>query len=188
MFCLFGNRFMYELVVMKGNEMNETIKPVLTREAKVPPILLNPNELGGEETGGQVFTMGVRVKSKAVSGFAIGRLPNLFDYPVCVSQGFYSKIWEVESIEIQPDAWLRKVLPTTTSVWMVFVPLVLVMTLIGVVVYLVQRHRRLANSFSRFANSHYDPKTGATRIGDALDDDDHNDTVRFDDDEPLVIA
>lgn len=52
---------------MKGNEMNMSMKPVLTREALVPPILLNPSDLGGEETSGEVFTMGVRVKSKAVS-------------------------------------------------------------------------------------------------------------------------
>lgn len=184
------HRFIYELVVMKGNEMNESVKPVLTREATVPPIMFNPSDLGGEETGGQVFTMGVRVKSKAVRHIHIFFnhcmfIYILFDYSL---QGFYSKIWEVESIEIQPDAWLSKVLPTTTSMWMVFVPLVLVMSLIAVVVYMIQRHRRLANSFSRFANSHYDPKTGATRIGDALDDDDHNDTPRFEDDEPLVIA
>lgn len=52
---------------MKGNEMNVSMKPVLTREAKIPPIMLNPTDLGGEETSGQVYTMGVRVKSKAVS-------------------------------------------------------------------------------------------------------------------------
>lgn len=59
-------RFVYELVVMKGNEMNESMKPVFTREATVPPIMFNPSDLGGEETGGQVFTMGVRVKSNKV--------------------------------------------------------------------------------------------------------------------------
>lgn len=102
-------------------------------------------------------------------------------------QGYYSQIHEIDQIEIQPDAWLSTVLPTTTSVWLVLIPIVVVLALIGVVIVLVQRHRRLANSFSRFANSHYDTKTGATRIGDALEDDDHHETPRFEDDEPLVI-
>lgn len=104
-------------------------------------------------------------------------------------QGYHSPIREIEHIEVQPDAWLSTVLPTSTSMWLVLVPLAVVAALAGTVVYLVQRHRRLANSFSRFANSHYDTRTGATRIGDALDEDDHNnESPRFEDDEPLVIA
>lgn len=59
---------------------------------------------------------------------------------------------------------------------------------------MVRRHRRLSNNFSRFANSHYDTKTGTTRIGD--EDDHHHDNIndnindmpRFDDDEPLVLT
>lgn len=61
----------------------------------------------------------------------------------------------------------------------------------GAIMFLMQRHRRLQNSFSRFANSHYDTKTGATRIGDALDDDEHQEVpsaFSHADDEPLVIT
>lgn len=60
----------------------------------------------------------------------------------------------------------------------------------GMIMFLIQRHRRLQNSFSRFANSHYDTKTGATRIGDVLEDDDLHQEVpsafSHTDDEPLV--
>lgn len=63
----------------------------------------------------------------------------------------------------------------------------------GVVFFMMRRQRRLSNSFSRFANSHYDTKTGTTRIGDEddhhhTDTDNINDLPRFDDDEPLVLT
>lgn len=80
---------------------------------------------------------------------------------------------------------------TKTSFWVILIPIVLIAGMGGVIFYMMQRHRRLSNSFSRFANSHYDTKTGATRIGtDVIDDHDHNmhDVPRFDDDEPLVLT
>lgn len=77
---------------------------------------------------------------------------------------------------------------------MFIIPLILVSAIAGASFYMVRRHRRLSNSFSRFANSHYDTKNGV-RIGDAIEDDDHHNNVsdmnidvpRFDDDEPLVL-
>lgn len=92
---------------------------------------------------------------------------------------------------MQADEWLKYVLPSKSSFWMFLIPLVLVAGVASVIVYMVRRHRRLSNSFSRFANTHYDTKTGATRIGnDPIDDHDHNmhDVPRFDDDEPLVLT
>lgn len=105
-------------------------------------------------------------------------------------QGFLSNIAEIEHVEPQPDAWLSTMLKEGTSPWLIIVPVVFVIVLGAVAVLFLQRHRRLQNSFSRFANSHYDTKTGATRIGaDALEDvDDHHEVPRFTDDEPLVIT
>lgn len=57
--------------------------------------------------------------------------------------------------------------------------------------YFVIRHRRLTNSFTQFANSHYDTRRGqATFPGttDGLEEEDSPVIRGFSDDEPLVIA
>lgn len=61
-----NERFTYQLVVVEGLEMNESLTPVLTMDAKIPPLFLNPTELSGW-TAGTVYTLGVRLKSDAVS-------------------------------------------------------------------------------------------------------------------------
>lgn len=81
----------------------------------------------------------------------------------------------------------------SSSSWLwIILPLFIISGLCGTVVYMWQRHRRLQSSFSRFVNTHYDTKTGATRLGGGLDDDDHDhhmDAARsFADDEPLVVT
>lgn len=51
------------------------------------------------------------------------------------------------------------------------------------------RHRRLQNSFSRFANSHYDTRSEAATFDDnGLEEDETPQITGFSDDEPLVIA
>lgn len=102
----------------------------------------------------------------------------------------YSRIHEIEQIKVQADGWLSEE-NVKSSAWMVLIPLMLIGIVGGVAFYFVQRHRRTSNSFSRFANSHYNTQTGATRIGDAIEEDDHHrdqDVPRFDDDEPLVLT
>ncbi|XP_026477590.1 sortilin-related receptor-like [Ctenocephalides felis] len=77
------------------------------------------------------------------------------------------------------------------STWRVAAPVLILVTLAvcTAAAVLVWRHRRAQNSFTRFANSHYDTRTGATTIGaGGVLDDDVPDIRPFSDDEPLVLA
>ncbi|XP_075927382.1 sortilin-related receptor isoform X2 [Petromyzon marinus] len=76
----------------------------------------------------------------------------------------------------------------------VVVPVVFFVLLLmgGVMAYFVVRHRRLQNSFTAFANSHYNSRQGSATfsMGDDLGDEDEDVPMiqGFSDDEPLVIA
>uniref|UniRef100_A0A2M4B8R2 Sortilin-related receptor n=1 Tax=Anopheles marajoara TaxID=58244 RepID=A0A2M4B8R2_9DIPT len=162
--------YTYEAVVKEGLALNSTAPPVVTLHSKEPPILINPDQLQSISENG-FFTVGVRLKT---------------------DQGLYSDFAEVESFTRHNLLSLQQA--STSSVawaWMWIVPTVIIVALVVVVLYMIQRHQRLRNSFSRFANSHYDTRTGATRIGCTLDDDEHEHQEvprSFSDDEPLVIA
>jgi hypothetical protein len=161
--------FTYEIVAYPGLKTNETTEPFMKLESKSPPISINPNDLGGLVSAGKVFTIGVRLKT---------------------TQGYVSDIIETEHIEVQPEGWFTTIVPSATPTWLMIVP-ILCICLLGIVIfYIVQRYRKLQKTVSRFSNSHYDTKTGATRIGDSHEDDDRQDInpTSFDDDEPLVIA
>lgn len=58
--------FTYQLVVLPGMELNESLTPIVTIDTKAPPVLLNPDMLGGASAAGKIFTAGVRVKTAAV--------------------------------------------------------------------------------------------------------------------------
>ncbi|XP_055389216.1 sortilin-related receptor-like [Condylostylus longicornis] len=166
-------KFTYELVIYDGHyihEVENNATEIKRISSNTPPILVNPDDLGGLHALGRIFTFGIRLKSDA---------------------GYTSDISEIEHIEVPVEAWHLPVVSDTTYAWLIIIPIILIIALGGVIVYLVQRHRRLQNSFSRFANSHYDTKTGATRIGTDVFDDDHHEhhqeVPRFADDDPLVI-
>lgn len=59
-------RFVYELVVHSGKFLNDTTTPIVRVTAKSPPILINPEDLGGSTAAGKLFTVGIRLKSTKV--------------------------------------------------------------------------------------------------------------------------
>lgn len=198
-FCLAHFRYTYELTVVSGIHLNESSTPLIKQTYSRPPVSISLDDLGGENAAGKIFTMTVRLRSPHVSiqltfqcqseTKGLVRLANLTNFRFAF-KGYYSPVYEIEHIEVQPDAWLYKMLPTKSSSWMIIIPMMLILAIGGGVFYTMRRNRRL-NTFSRFTNSHYDTKTGTTRIGDE-DDHHHNDNIndlpRFDDDEPLVLT
>lgn len=60
-------RYEYELLVVQGLVLNDSVTPIIRRTAKEPPITLSPDELGGKAAARKIFTMGVRLKSPEVS-------------------------------------------------------------------------------------------------------------------------
>lgn len=59
-------KYTYQLVVLAGMDMNDSVTPLLTIDAQDPPIFVNPIDLGGADAAGKIFTMGVRIKSDQV--------------------------------------------------------------------------------------------------------------------------
>lgn len=85
-------------------------------------------------------------------------------------------------------AWSDNISKTSLTTVLVIVCFLLI-ALGGAFGFLYMRHRRLQNSFTRFANSHYDSRADAATFDDnCLDEDDAPQIRGFSDDEPLVIA
>lgn len=59
-------RFDYELVVVPGLVLNDSITPIIKTIAKEPPLFINPPDLGGANAAGKTFTMGIRARSAKV--------------------------------------------------------------------------------------------------------------------------
>jgi hypothetical protein len=76
-----------------------------------------------------------------------------------------------------------------TSLWVIIVLTVLAIVVLAALGVFVVKHRRLENSFTRFANSHYDTRSGAATFDDnGLEEEESPQITGFSDDEPLVIA
>lgn len=51
---------------MNGVGVNLTSAPLAKIESKQPPIIFDPKDFGGEQAAGQIFTVGVRLKTEQV--------------------------------------------------------------------------------------------------------------------------
>ncbi|XP_024940142.1 sortilin-related receptor isoform X2 [Cephus cinctus] len=113
-----------------------------------------------------------------------------FAVRLVTGEGYRSGLSEIVSIKSPPVAW--PVTMNTSNIVSFAIPIFLLIVALSVVLgYFVIRHRRLSNSFTQFANSHYDTRRGqATFPGtaDGLDEEDSPVIRGFSDDEPLVIA
>ncbi|XP_050308262.1 sortilin-related receptor-like [Anthonomus grandis grandis] len=110
------------------------------------------------------YTFAVRVKTKR--GFA------------SMLSGPLSKISQAQVVESSVN------IPAIITV-----SLLVLVALFAVITFLVVRNRRLHNSFVRFANSHYNSRSGAATFDDnSLEEEESPRIVGFSDDEPLVVA
>ncbi|XP_023246072.1 sortilin-related receptor isoform X2 [Copidosoma floridanum] len=115
-----------------------------------------------------------------------------FTVRLVTDEGFKSPLSEVFSIvETQGKEWAAPI--STSNFLSLFISILLLVAALGFAfAYFVFRHRRLSNSFTQFANSHYDTRRGQATFPGTCDaglDDEDNPVIRgFSDDEPLVIA
>lgn len=63
---MIDSRYEYELIVVPGLDLNDSVVPVIKTRVKEPPALINPVDLGGSTAAGKTFTMGVRLRTQQV--------------------------------------------------------------------------------------------------------------------------
>lgn len=59
-------RFTYQAVVWHGNDNDSIEEPIAIVESQSSPILIQPSHLGGMMSAGQIFNIGVRIKTRQV--------------------------------------------------------------------------------------------------------------------------
>lgn len=153
-------KYIYEVLVSEGPILNE--QTAQRFEAKKSPFVYT-------NTSSDIYTFAVHIKTES---------------------GYNSLLSEALSSRILPEVNANDGVITTTSLTAILVPVLVIIVILSVTVgILIIRHRRLQNSFSRFANSHYDTRSGAATFDDnGLEEDDSPHIRGFSDDEPLVIA
>lgn len=133
-------------------------------EVSAPPFFFNSNSTNS------TYTFAVRIKT------------NL---------GYRSHLSELTSVSrsMVSVGKVEKVKTTNLSVILIPVCLLIVVLLLALSVLYI-RHKKLQNSFTRFTNTHYNPRSEAATFEDnGLEEEDTSPQIRgFSDDEPLVIA
>ncbi|XP_012150619.1 sortilin-related receptor isoform X2 [Megachile rotundata] len=156
-------KYHYEILVVEGPKMNESLAKIYTIEQ--PPYEYKD------------------VKPDVIYTFAVR---------LVTEEGYLSPLSEIYSIRHFEEASALPVDMDTSNILSFAIPICLLIVALGsALVYFVVRHRRLSNSFTQFANSHYDTRRGqATFPGttDGLEEEDSPVIRGFSDDEPLVIA
>ncbi|KAK4886327.1 hypothetical protein RN001_002598 [Aquatica leii] len=149
----------YEIFISEGNMLNKS--NALKFEIERPPFIF-------ENVTASMYTFGVQLVSE---------------------RGYRSLMSEISGANYK-QAQASIELIGESSLTAILVPAgILLVILGGALSFLVIRHRRLQNSFTRFANSHYDTRSGAATFEDNGLEEDESPQIRgFSDDEPLVIA
>lgn len=109
-----------------------------------------------------------------------------FSVRIIAKSGYKS----IKSETISLSANLSSSIPTSGSGLSLILGLasVALLAVVGLLIFII-KHRRLQNSFTRFANSHYDTRSEAATFDDnGLEEDETPQITGFSDDEPLVIA
>lgn len=154
--------YIYEVLVSEG-PFNESTAEVY--RVKVPPFIYS-------NASSNNYTFALRVKTNL--GYQSSLSPR---YSAIVLQEKRSSSTQNSSL-------------SSTNLTAILVPTFLLIIVLSVIlVVVIIRHQRLQNNFTRFANSHYDSRSGAATFDDhSLEEEEAPRITGFSDDEPLVIA
>lgn len=155
-----GLKYHYVILVSEGPTLNRTTAKEYI--AKSAPYILN------DAQDGVMYSYAVQLVT---------------------DDGYKSPLSEVMSLVVTKDVFAE--LLSQGSMMGIALPTLFVIALLcGALGFVIVRHRRLQNSFTNFANSHYSTRSGAATFTgtDGLDEEDSPVIRGFSDDEPLVIA